>query len=80
MRRIELDFYDCEYEMHRRMRDGGVLCTVVDGKGRDNVLTLGWGQSGPSTEPNPIMTIAITPLRHSFRFIDISSKFYSTPP
>lgn len=80
MKRIELDFYAHAEEMFRRMREGGVLCTVVDRDGNDNVLTLGWGQAGPSTEPCPIITVAITPLRYSFRFIEETGDFVIAVP
>jgi hypothetical protein len=41
--RTELDFYTCANEAFLRMRNGGVLCTVVDAAGNQNLLTLGWG-------------------------------------
>jgi hypothetical protein len=58
--RREVSFWECASETLNRMRDSGVLCTVVDHGGRQNVLTLGWGQIGhfyhsksstPSTSP-----------------------------
>ena len=78
--RVELDFWSCTDEILRRMRDGGVLCTVVDRDGRQNVLTLGWGQVGPSYHGHPIFTIAVTPLRYSWRFLEEVPEFVIAVP
>lgn len=80
MKRVELDFYDCSGQILHRMGNGGVLCTVVDKSGRDNIITLGWGQVGPSYEKLPILTIAITPLRFSWRFIEEVPEFVVAVP
>jgi flavin reductase (DIM6/NTAB) family NADH-FMN oxidoreductase RutF len=80
--REELDFFQCAGEILHRMqgKNGGVLCTVVDRAGNHNVITLGWGQVGPFYEGKPIFTIAITPLRYSFRFIEELPEFVIAVP
>ena len=65
-----LDFWECTTEILHRMRSGGVLCTVVDSEGTHNVLTLGWGQIGPFYHDHPVFSIAVTPLRYSWRFLE----------
>ena len=57
----ELDFYECANEILHRLqsRNGGVLCTVVDSAGSQNVLTLGWGLIGPNYHGHPIFAIAV---------------------
>ena len=67
VQREELDLYEHANEILRRMANGGVLCTVCDGEGRENLLTLGWGQVGRSYRRNPMFAIAVTPLRYSWR-------------
>jgi flavin reductase (DIM6/NTAB) family NADH-FMN oxidoreductase RutF len=80
VRREALDFWDCTTEILRRMQKGGVLCTVVDEKGGQNVLTLGWGQIGPSYHGHPIFIIAVTPLRYSWRFLEEVPEFVIAVP
>ena len=75
MERAELDFWSCAGEILNRLREGGVLCTVADRVGRRNLLTLGWGQIGPSYHGHPIFTIAVTPLRYSWRFLEDLPEF-----
>ena len=79
-RRTVLDLVDCAGELLRRMMNEGVLCTVVDSAGQQNVLTLGWGQVGPSYHKRPIMTIAVTPLRYSWRFLEQVPEFVIAVP
>jgi len=79
-RRVELDFWDWTGEIFRRMRDEGVLCTVVDRAGRQNLLTLGWGQIGPAYHGHPIFSIAVTPLRYSWRFLEEVPEFVISVP
>jgi flavin reductase (DIM6/NTAB) family NADH-FMN oxidoreductase RutF len=79
-KRIPLDFWTCTDEILRRMRDGGVLCTVVDEGGGSNLLTLGWGQIGPFYHGHPIFSIAVTPRRHSFRFLEEVPEFVIAVP
>lgn len=78
--REPLDLWSMTQETLQRMRDGGVLCTVVDGSGARNVLTLGWGLIGPAYHGHPIVVIAITPLRYSWRFIEEVPEFVIAVP
>ena len=78
--RRELDFYACTDEILKRMRHGGVLCTVVDNAGKQNVLTLGWGLLGPHYYQRPILVIAVTPLRYSWRFLEEVPEFVIAVP
>ena len=79
--RVQIDFYDCLDGLQKRMRDEGVLCTVVDGSGRQNLLTLGWGLFGPHyVHDHPIMVIAITPRRFSWRFLEEVPDFVIAVP
>jgi flavin reductase (DIM6/NTAB) family NADH-FMN oxidoreductase RutF len=78
--RRELCFWDCTAEILNRMRDGGVLCTVVDRNGRQNVITLGWGQIGPFYHGHPVCTIAVSPLRYSWRFLEEVPEFVLAVP
>ena len=79
-RRVELNFWDCASEVLRRMRNGGVLCTVVDEADKQNLLTLGWGQIGPAYHGHPIFVIAVTPLRYSWRFLEEVPEFVISVP
>ena len=67
----QLDFWACTTEILNRMRPGGggVLCTVADQAGKQNLLTLGWGQIGPSYHDHPVFIIAVAPPRYSWRFL-----------
>ncbi|NPV08895.1 MAG: flavin reductase family protein [Anaerolineae bacterium] len=78
--RRELDFYQCSNELLSRMRHGGVLCTVTDESGAINVLTLGWGLLGPHYYERPILAIAVTPRRHSWRFLEAVPEFTIAVP
>jgi flavin reductase (DIM6/NTAB) family NADH-FMN oxidoreductase RutF len=80
--RSEVDFWDVSAEILYRMRssNGGVLCTVADRGGADNVLTLGWGLIGPSYHGNPVFAIAVTPLRYSWRFLEDVPEFVIAVP
>ncbi len=79
-RRVEIDLYSCASEILNRMHNGGVLCTVVDAAGKQNLLTLGWGQVGPFYHGHPILTVAVTPLRYSFRFLEQIPEFVIAIP
>jgi flavin reductase (DIM6/NTAB) family NADH-FMN oxidoreductase RutF len=76
----EIDLYAEAAEVLGRFSHGGVLCTVVDSAGNDNVITLGWGQLGPSYHRRPVLTIAITPLRYSWRFLEEVPEFVIAVP
>ena len=78
--RVELGFYDQASEILNRMRTDGVLCTVVDKAGEENLLTLGWGLVGPNYHGHPIFTIAVTPLRYSWRFLEEVPEFVIAVP
>jgi len=78
--RVELDFYECAGEIVRRLHECGVLCVVADGAGRQNVLTVGWGQVGPFYHGNPVFAVAVTPLRHSWRFLEETLEFVIAVP
>jgi len=75
-----LDFWQCAEKILNRMRHGGVLATVVDDQEKDNILTLGWGLLGTSYHEHPIVTIAITPLRYSWRFLESIPEFVLAVP
>jgi flavin reductase (DIM6/NTAB) family NADH-FMN oxidoreductase RutF len=70
-----LDFWDQVPQLLARMRSYGVLCTVVDGDTNSNILTLGWCLVGPTYNGNPIVVVAITPLRYSWEFIEAVPEF-----
>ena len=78
----ELDFWVCAGEILKRLRPGagGVLCTVADKAGEQNLLTLGWGQIGPFYHDNPVFVIAVTPLRYSWRFLEDIPEFVIAIP
>jgi flavin reductase (DIM6/NTAB) family NADH-FMN oxidoreductase RutF len=63
-----------------RSANGGILCTVGESGGADNVLTLGWGLIGPSYHARPIFSIAVTPQRHSWRFLAEVPEFVIAVP
>ena len=78
--REKLDFWDCVDEIVYRMRHGGVLCTVVDRAGKQNVLTLGWGLLGPRYYGHPVLVIAVAPPRYSWRFLEEVPEFVIAVP
>jgi flavin reductase (DIM6/NTAB) family NADH-FMN oxidoreductase RutF len=78
--RNELNFWDEANEMLARLRDEGVLCTVIDKTGRINVITLGWGLIGPSYHGHPVLAIAIAPQRFSWRFLEEIPEFTIAVP
>ncbi|MHB0856736.1 MAG: flavin reductase family protein [Anaerolineae bacterium] len=78
--RIKLDFWAHTGEILNRMRTMGVLCTVVDLQGGQNVITLGWGLIGPSYHGNPVVGIAVTPQRHSWRYLEEVPEFVIAVP
>lgn len=80
MRRETVDPLAAASEILERMADGGVLCTVVDGAGRSNALTLGWGLFGRGYYDHAICAIAITPLRYSWRFVEEVPEFVLAVP
>jgi flavin reductase (DIM6/NTAB) family NADH-FMN oxidoreductase RutF len=79
-KRTSLDFWAHVHEILDRMRHGGVLCCVVGAEGETNLLTLGWGQIGPGYHGHPILTIAVTPLRYSWRLLEGGNDFTIAVP
>ena len=77
---IALDFWAHTDEILHRMHHGGVICTVVDQTGAQNLLTLGWGLIGPFYHGHPIFAIAVTPLRYSWRFLEAVPEFVIAVP
>jgi flavin reductase (DIM6/NTAB) family NADH-FMN oxidoreductase RutF len=75
-----LDFWAHTGEILQCMRHGGVLCTVVDQTGAQNLLTLGWGLIGPFYHGHPLFAIAVTPLRYSWRFLEDVPEFVIAVP
>jgi flavin reductase (DIM6/NTAB) family NADH-FMN oxidoreductase RutF len=78
--RKELDFWSCTGEILHRFNRGGVLCSVIDKAGRPNLITLGWGQIGPSYHGHPVLTIAVTPDRYSWRALEDVPEFTIAVP
>lgn len=82
MSRQKLDFWSCTSQILNRMRpeNGGVLCTVADNAGKQNLLTLGWGQIGPFYHDHPVFIIAIPAQRYSWRFLNEVPEFVIAVP
>ena len=78
--RIEHNFWNYPNEILQRMNSCGVLCTVADKAGNSNVITLGWGQIGPFYRGNPVIIIAVTPLRYSWKFLEEWPEFVIAVP
>ena len=78
----QVDFWAFTTDILNRMRSGGggVLCTVADHAGKQNLLTLGWGQIGPSYHNHPIFVIAVAPPRYSWRFLEDVPEFVIAVP
>ncbi len=76
----ELDFWSCTGEILNRFHKGGVLCSVIDQAGRPNLITLGWGQIGPFYHGHPVLTIAVTPQRHSWHALEEVPEFTIAVP
>ena len=79
-KRIELDFWAYPNEILSRMRHEGVLCVVANLDGQANVITLGWGQIGPFYHEHPVLTIAVTPQRYSWQFLEAVPEFVLAVP
>jgi len=78
--RDQVDLLAVASEVLDRMANGGVLCNLVDGTGRANTLTIGWGLIGRGYHDHPIVAIAITPLRYSWRFVEEVPEFVLSVP
>lgn len=79
-KKIELNFWEYPNEILYRMRNEGVLCTVIDKDDRLNVITLGWGQIGPVYRGHPVFVIAVAPPRYSWRFLEEVPEFVIALP
>ena len=79
-KRKELNFYNCAGEILNRMRTKGVICSVVDSAGNFNLITLGWGQIGPTYHKKPVFIIAVAPGRYSWRFLEEVPEFVIAVP
>jgi len=77
---VVVDLYEEAGAFLQAMANGGVLCTVARRDGAQNVLTLGWGQIGPFYHGRPICTIAVTPLRYSYSFLEEVPEFVLAVP
>jgi len=80
--RRELDFWDNTKTLIDRLqrKNGGVMCTVVNRDGKDNIITLGWGLIGPHYGNRPIVVIAVCPPRYSWRFLEDTGEFVLAVP
>ena len=78
----QVDFWAYTTDILNRMRSGGdgVLCTVADHTGKQNLITLGWGQIGPSYHNHPTFVIAVAPPRYSWRFLEDVPEFVIAVP
>jgi len=59
----------------KQMGGPGALLTAVDGAGRTNVMAIGWGLIGRSYHGHPIFTVAVSPPRYTWRFLESSGDF-----
>lgn len=78
--RTTLDFYTQSQQILHQMGHGGVLASVIDAEGGDNLITLGWGLIGPGYRGHPVLAIAVTPQRHSWRFLESVPEFVIAVP
>lgn len=79
-KRIETDFWLHTEEILRQLRQGGVLCSVIDKAGKPNLITLGWGLIGPFYHNHPILVIAVTPERFSWHALEETDEFTIAVP
>jgi len=77
---MELDFWEYPTLILKRMRHGGLLCTVTDKDSRNNIITLGWGQIGPFYHDHPVFIIAVSPMRYSWQFLEDIPEFVIAVP
>lgn len=80
LKQQELDFWACAGEILSQMRLDGVLCTVADKAGRQNLLTLSWGQIGPFYHEHPVFIIAVSARRYSWQFLKEVPEFVIAVP
>ena len=78
--RQSLDLLSHATEVAYRLEHGGVLCTVVDESGEQNLLTLSWGLLGRFYHGRPMFVIAVTPLSYSWHFLEEVPEFVIAVP
>jgi flavin reductase (DIM6/NTAB) family NADH-FMN oxidoreductase RutF len=78
--RKEADYWSYTGEILKRMHNEGVLCTVTDDEQKHNVITLGWGQTGPFYHGRPVFIIAVAKPRYSWCFLEEVSEFTIAVP
>lgn len=49
-------------------------------RGATNIITLGWGLVGRSYHGNPVITIAVSPPRYSWQFLERGEDFVLAVP
>lgn len=80
MPRIELepqqwmDYPALARETHARMSQEGILLASLDGDGRLNPMTIGWGVFG-WIWGRPIFTVLVRPSRHTYGCIEATGDF-----
>ena len=79
-KRESLDLMSQASEVAYRLEHGGVLCTVVDESGEQNLLTLSWGLLGRFYHGRPMFVIAVTPLRYSWHSLEEVPEFVIAVP
>ena len=80
MARQALDLSQHMNEAYDRLENGGVLLTVADADGRPNVMTIGWWLVGRFYHSSPVSVVAVTPQRHTFRFLEQVGEFVVCVP
>ncbi len=71
----ELTLSDHIQYVFRLMEGPGVFLTAADSSGATNLMTIGWGLIGRSYEGRDMFVAAVTPLRHTWRFMEESGEF-----
>ena len=78
--RIELNFWEYSDVILNRLQNEGLLCVVTDKASNNNIITLGWGQIGPSYHGHPVFIIAVAPQRYSWHFLEEVPEFVIAVP
>lgn len=67
-------------EIHTRLANEGVLLASLDGAGKLNPMTIGWGVFG-WVWGRPIFTVLVRPSRHTYGCIEATGDFtVNVPP
>ncbi len=66
-------------EMMERMTGDGLLLATVDGRGKPNVMTIGWGTMG-SIWGKPVFLVLVRPSRFSYRNLEETGEFTVNVP